>query len=107
MEGSNIKPIITNDTDKISNSLYVNFRSIDLTDVFIYGVIVFITMYIASVLKLNIYLTLLFIFVMIFMDISKKYVYNTVQKDHLQDELNAIVPHPVNIDKYPDIIYLF
>jgi hypothetical protein len=107
MEGSNINAIVSNATDKISNTLYVNFRSIELTDVFMYGVIVCIVLYLTSYLKLNIYLVLIFTFVLIFMDISKKYVYKTVKKDHLEDELNGIIPHPVNIDKYPDIINLF
>lgn len=107
MEGSNIKPIITTEEDKISNTFYVNFRSVDLTGVFIYAIIVLISIYISQQLNLNIYLTLILVFSFIFLDISKNYVYNTVKKDHLSDELKAITPHPLNIDKYPDIINLF
>ncbi len=107
MEGANIKPIISEDVDKITNSLYVNLRSIELTDIFVYLCSLCISLYIIRKLRVNVYLALSVVIILILLDISKKYVYKTVAKDHLLDNLNAIVPHPINFDKYPDLINLF
>jgi len=107
MEGSNIKPIKTEYADKISNTAYVNFRSIDPTDIFYYIFILLISLVIIRYLKFNIYLALIIVFAFIILDSSKKYVYKTVQKDNLRDKLNSIEPHPLYFDDYPDLIELF
>lgn len=107
MEGANIKPIISENVDKISNTLFVNLRSIELTDLFIYLCGLCISLYVIRKLRINVYLGLIVVMFLILLDISQKYVYKTVTKDHLLDNLNAIVPHPVNFDKYPDLINLF
>jgi hypothetical protein len=107
MEGSNIEPIISTETDKITNTFYVAFRSIDQTDLFLYGSAILITIVICRYLKLDLYISLAVISFIVLLYVSKRYVYNTVQKDHLLDQLNDIYPRPVNFGDYPDLIRLF
>jgi hypothetical protein len=107
MEGSNIKPKESKVTDNISNTLYVNFRSIDPHNLFIYITGVLFAIAIARYLKLDIYLVLIFAIAVTFIYISKTYVYNTVKRDNIIDKLNDIYPHPLYFDTYPDLIILF
>lgn len=107
MDGSNIKPESEIKKNKIADTLYVNFRSIKLTKLFIYAVAIGITFILTKYLNLNIYLTLPLAIFLVLLDISKVFVFDTVQSDNILSKLSDISPHPVNFSDYPDLIELF
>ena len=96
-----------NQKDDYIDFLYVKFRDIPPPKLFIYILSVLIILLLSRQLHLNVYLMLIVGIGIILLYISKFNLTKEIYKNNLYDKLNEIFPHPLNFDKYPDLIELF